>query len=178
MRPTLQMRQAYHGFDGIAVRVPAVDAVGDDLVTVNQRAVPCRTQFLVSERNNGDDQEATPLRPQRHRIISGPTARANRTSINMTPMLTRVTTAIVSFFSSSISAPGSRTDGPEGGDGTERKKDRAKNGMIRSPRDGCAEQRQGGQEDKAVYCLGVHFRSRFEGAASRGVPPLCARRRP
>src|SRR5262245_27907714 len=44
------MRQSYHGLDGIAVRLPAVDEVGDDLVTVNQRAGSCRTQFPVSER--------------------------------------------------------------------------------------------------------------------------------
>src|SRR5262245_158911 len=44
------MRQAYHGLDGIAVRLPAVDEVGDDLVTVNQRAGSCRAQFPVSER--------------------------------------------------------------------------------------------------------------------------------
>ena len=29
--------------------------------------------------------------------------------------------------------------------------------MIYSPGDGCAEQRQGGEQNKATYCFGVHF---------------------
>jgi hypothetical protein len=29
--------------------------------------------------------------------------------------------------------------------------------VILGPGDGCAEQRQGGEQDKIVRCLGVHF---------------------
>src|SRR6516165_6276198 len=42
-------------------------------------------------------------------------------------------------------------------------------GVIYSPGDGCAEQRQGGEQNKATYCFGVHF-SRFRLASSKVVP--------
>ena len=41
--------------------------------------------------------------------------------------------------------------------------------VIYSPGDGCAEQRQGGEQNKATYCFGVHF-SRFRLASSKVVP--------
>jgi hypothetical protein len=70
-----------------------------------------------------------------------------------------------------MSAPVPRGCGAENGDGTERGKDRAENGVIHSL-DGCAEQRQGGEEDKAACSLGVHFpRPRMEGWAHPNPPP-------
>jgi hypothetical protein len=70
-------------------------------------------------------------------------------------------------------APVRRSCGAENGDGSERHKDRGENGVIRRPSDGCAEQRQGGKQNK-VAGLGVHFRSRLKGAAIRLPLPLCA----
>ncbi len=49
----------------------------------------------------------------------------------------------------------------EGGDYTERKKDRTQNNVTPTPGEACAEQRQGGDQSK-VARLGVHSRSRLE----------------
>jgi hypothetical protein len=57
----------------------------------------------------------------------------------------------------SMSAPGPWGYSIESGDGSERQKDRGENCVILRPGDGCAEQRQGGEQDKIVRCLGVHF---------------------
>jgi hypothetical protein len=62
----------------------------------------------------------------------------------------------------SMSAPGP-PGCAENGDYTERGKDRAENSVIHSPGDGCAEQRQGGEQNKATY-------SRFTLASSKVVP--------
>jgi hypothetical protein len=73
-----------------------------------------------------------------------------------------------------MSAPGPWGCGAENGNCPERKKDRAKNSVIHSPGDGCAEQREGSEEDKAAYCLGVHFCSRLKRGSDQAAPPLCA----
>jgi hypothetical protein len=92
----------------------------------------------------------------------------------MTPTTTRATTKTMSFFSSlSMSAPGPRGCGAENADYTERGKDRGENRVIYSPGDGCAGQRQDGKQNK-VARLGVHFRSRLKGAATRLPLLLCA----
>src|SRR5262245_49643910 len=57
-------------------------------------------------------------------------------------------------------------------DCTEGKKHRAKNVSIPRPSRECAEQRQEGEQSE-VARLGVHSRSRLEGAATR-LPLLCA----
>src|SRR4051794_7984451 len=62
----------------------------------------------------------------------------------------------------SMSAPAPRGCRAENCGGAERGKDRTENGVIRSPGEGCAEQRQGGEEDQVSRSLGVHSRSRLE----------------
>src|SRR5215471_1657865 len=60
----------------------------------------------------------------------------------------------------------------ESGDCTESDKDPTQNKITRDPGDACAEQRQEGEQSKFER-LGVHSRSRLEGAATR--LPLLAR---
>ena len=64
--------------------------------------------------------------------------------------------------------------GAENGDGSERGKDRGENSVLHSPGGGCAEEREGGEQNKAACSLGVHFRSGLKGAALR-LPLPCAR---
>jgi hypothetical protein len=45
----------------------------------------------------------------------------------------------------------------EGGDYTERKKDRTQNKVIQNPGEACAEERQGGEQSKVSRRLGVYF---------------------
>jgi len=45
----------------------------------------------------------------------------------------------------------------EGGDYTERKKDRTQNNVTPTPGEACAEERQGGEQSKVSRRLGVHF---------------------
>jgi hypothetical protein len=59
--------------------------------------------------------------------------------------------------------------GAENGDGPERGKDRGENSVLHRPGGGCAEEREGGEQNKAACSLGVHFRSRLKGAAI-GLP--------
>jgi hypothetical protein len=73
----------------------------------------------------------------------------------------------MSFFSSrSMSAPGPWCSGAENGDRSKRGEDRAEDSVIHSPGDGCADERQGREQNEDVHGLGVHFCSRLEGAAT------------
>ena len=62
---------------------------------------------------------------------------------------------------SSISLP---WDDAENGDSSKSGKDRAENSVTHSPGDGCADERQGREQNKHVCGLGVHIaRERMEG---------------
>ena len=71
--------------------------------------------------------------------------------------------------SAPVLPPAPRGCGAENGDSPERGKDRGENSVLQSPGGGCAEEREGGELDKAACSLGVHFRSPIERGRKYGT---------